>query len=204
MFKRFISLFFLILIIFALPLNYATAKQVVDINTSLGVISLELYDEKAPITVANFMKYVDGGYYNKMGNFYRVVRSDNDHGTPIIEVIQGGLSADDMDLPFPTIMHEDTEQTGITHLDGTISMARGPVGTAGDAFFITIGAQPSLDKGGMRNPDGQGFAAFGRVIEGMDVVRAIQSIKEAKKDGDAYVEGQILTTPIRFTISKHE
>jgi peptidyl-prolyl cis-trans isomerase A (cyclophilin A) len=91
-----------------------------------------------------------------------------------IEVIQGGLSRTGNARVLPPIEHETTDMTGILHKDGAISMARLMPGTASSEFFICVGDQPSLDFGGMRNRDGQGFAAFGMVIEGMDVVRKIQ------------------------------
>ena len=174
----------------------------VEMVTDKGAIILELFAHQAPLTVQNFMQYVDSGFYDQHGSIYRVVRLDNDNGSPKIEVIQGGILDTDIENPFPAIEHEDTDATGIKHLDGTISMARGPVGSAQDAFFITIGDQPSLDKGGMRNTDGHGFAAFGRVVEGMDVVRAIQNIRDAEATDDAYVQGQILSEPVKIVEMK--
>ncbi len=93
-------------------------------------------------------------------------------------------------MVLPRIVHETTDVTGIAHLDGTLSMARAAVGTASSEFFICIGDQPELDYGGRRNADGQGFAAFGRVVEGMEVVRTIQS---------GAVRGQMLEEPVRIT-----
>lgn len=178
--------------------NLAFANIFVALETTKGTITVELYDKKAPLTVANFLKYVDGGNYSSDGMFYRVVRLDNDNGSPKIEVIQGGISIDDVSPPYPAIAHEDTDETDIKHLDGTISMARGAVGTASDAFFITIGAQPALDKGGMRNTDGAGFAAFGRVVSGMGVVKTILNIRDARETDDAYIVGQILRHPVKI------
>jgi peptidyl-prolyl cis-trans isomerase A (cyclophilin A) len=97
---------------------------------------------------------------------------------PQIEVIQGGIDTDSSKR-LPPIPHETNDKSGIKHVDGTISMARGQPGSAGSEFFIVVGSQPSLDFGGKRNPDGQGFAAFGKVIEGMDVVRRIQQMPSA-------------------------
>lgn len=108
------------------------------------------------------------------GAFYRVVTMRNQPTSPVkIEVIQGGLDGDSTKR-LPAIAHETNDKTGIKHLDGTISMARGMPGSASSEFFICINAQPELDFGGTRNPDGQGFAAFGHVVQGMDVVRRIQ------------------------------
>lgn len=160
-------------------------KELVVIETEVGNIEIELFTEKAPITVQNFLKYVDGNFY-KNSEFYRTVTMDNQPDNEIrIEVIQGGIFQDKE--IFPSIKHETTNITGIKHLDGTISMARSNPGTATDDFFICIGDQPELDFNGKRNPDGQGFAAFGKVTKGMDVVKKIHM---------SYVEGQYLNPRI--------
>jgi len=144
------------------------------IKTSLGDITIELYPGKAPITVANFLKYADAHLYDST-SFFRAVRMDNQPNNNVkIEVIQGG-NVDSL-KQFPPIPMETTMQTGLHHLDGTVSMARGAPNSATCSFFICINAQPSLDFGGKRNPDGQGFAAFGKVINGMDVVKKIQNL----------------------------
>ena len=156
-------------------------------QTSAGAITLELFPDAAPITVENFLRFVDGGFYQG-ARFYRVVRMDNQSQNKIkIEVIQGGLADASDNIPLKSIAHETTEDTGILHTDGVISMARLEPGSAKSEFFICIGSQPELDYGGMRNPDGQGFAAFGRVVAGMDVVVEIQS-------GEA--EAQSLLEPV--------
>lgn len=145
------------------------------IETSMGDIEAELFQTEAPSTVANFLFYVDNRLYDN-SCFYRVVREDNQPNDSItIEVIQGGRYNEETDTIAP-VVHERTDVTGIRHLDGTISMARWHPGTATSEFFITVGDQPSLDAGGMRNRDGQGFAAFGRITGGMEVVRKIHSI----------------------------
>lgn len=164
-------------------------------ETDRGAITIALYPELAPVTVANFLKYVDGGYYDG-GTIYRVVRLDNDNGSPKIAVIQGGANADDDGAPFPAISHESTDDTGLLHLDGTISMARDAPGSATHAFFITVGDQPGLNAGALRNPDGLGFAAFGRVTAGMDVVRMINLLEATAEVDDAYYEGQMLDPPV--------
>lgn len=140
-------------------------------ETELGEITIEIYLDKAPITALNFLKYVDDGLF-KNSKFYRVVRDDNQPDNDItIDVIQGGLfSEEEM---YPPIEHETTVITGIKHKDGVISMARNEPGSATSEFFICVGDQPELDFGGKRNPDGQGFATFGKVVKGMDVVRKI-------------------------------
>lgn len=151
-----------------------SANPKVMIRTGLGDITLEIYVDKAPITAGNFLKYVRENRFRGAA-FYRVVRQDNQpHNKAKISVIQGGLMADIPGRSLPPIAHETTAQTGILHKDGVISMARLEPGTATSEFFICVGDQPELDFGGKRNPDGRGFAAFGRVIKGMEVVRRIQ------------------------------
>ncbi len=149
-------------------------------KTELGNITIELYSQKAPITVSNFIKYIDENRL-KEATFYRTVTLSNQPDNDIkIEVIQGGLYEDEHPQMLAPIQHETTKTTGILHKDGVISLARNEPGTATCEFFICIGDQPSLDFGGGRNPDSQGFAAFGRVINGMDVVYRIQ---QANADG---------------------
>lgn len=146
----------------------------VEFKTAQGSFIVEVYTDKAPVTAGNFLKYVRENRY-KDAEFYRVVTMDNQPENDIkIEVIQGGLWEDEHPDRLPPIKHETTRETGILHKNGVISMARNRPGTASDAFFICIGDQPELDYGGKRNPDGQGFAAFGKVIKGMDVVKIIQ------------------------------
>jgi peptidyl-prolyl cis-trans isomerase A (cyclophilin A) len=158
-------------------------------KTELGDIILEIDTINAPVTAKNFLKYVDDKIFNS-AFFYRVVRMDNQPNNKIkIEVIQGGLGFDESPLSLPPVEHETTDKTGILHKDGVISMARMEPGTASSEIFICIGNQPKLDFGGKRNPDGQGFAAFGKVIKGMDVVREIQS----KPDNE-----QMLVTPVNI------
>lgn len=157
------------------PAATARAVERVRIETSAGIILVEVDHAHAPLSAGNFMRYVNEGRYDG-GAFYRTVTPSNQPRDSIrIEVIQGGLDRDGS-RRLPPIAHETTEATGIRHNDGTLSMARSGPGTASSEFFIVIGAQPALDFGGMRNPDGQGFATFGRVISGMDVVRRIQAM----------------------------
>jgi len=155
------------------------------IKTSLGDITVELYPAKAPLTVMNFMKYVDTHLYDGT-HFFRTVRLDNQPDNAVkIEVIQGGDVLPVNELP--PVQHETTRQSGILHKDGTISMARKTTGSATCNFFICIHDQPELDFGGRRNPDGQGFAAFGNVISGMETVRKIHQQP---------ADGQILFQPV--------
>ncbi len=160
------------------------------VETEMGAFELEVYVDRAPVTAANFLRYVDGGFYDE-GTFFRTVHADNQPEDSIrIAVVQGGRNPDTEAESFPPIPLERTSETEILHVDGAVSMARGGPDTATQSFFICIGDQPSLDFGGMRNPDGQGFAAFGRVVDSMDVVLAIHR---------APYEAQQLTPPVRIT-----
>ncbi|MDE2945243.1 MAG: peptidylprolyl isomerase [Gemmatimonadota bacterium] len=160
------------------------------VETEMGAFELEVDVDRAPVTAANFLRYVDGGFYDG-GIFFRTVHADNQPNDSIrIAVVQGGRNPDLEAESFPPIPLERTSETGLLHEDGTVSMARGAPDTATQSFFICIGEQPSLDFGGMRNPDGQGFAAFGRVVAGMEVVLAIHR---------APYEAQQLTPPVRIT-----
>ncbi|TSD67974.1 peptidylprolyl isomerase [Inquilinus sp. KBS0705] len=146
------------------------------IKTSLGDITIELYPDKAPATVANFLKYVDKKLYNG-SSFFRVCTPANEATRKVkIQVIQGGNVPDS--LSMDSIKIETTKTTGLLHQDGTLSMARMGPNSATSQFFICIGDQPALDYGGARNPDGQGFAAFGKVTAGMAVVKQIQAQKD--------------------------
>jgi peptidyl-prolyl cis-trans isomerase A (cyclophilin A) len=183
----------ILLIVFFYTINISSQQTVKTIiNTSEGIIKVELYSDKAPVTVANFLEYVSNNLYNNT-SFFRVCTPNNEADRTIkIEVIQGG------DIPkellFPPIQLETTKQTGIKHLSGTISMARDTPNSAQSSFFICINNQPELDYKGKRNPDGQGFAAFGKVIEGMDVVLKIQSLNN---------KNQLLLNPVEiFSITK--
>ena len=177
-------------------MSFAQDTVEVIMSTSEGDVRIELYANRAPITVENFLRYVDGGHYEG-GSFYRTVTYANDNGNPRIEVIQGGLGSG-VDAPFPPIAHEDTEASGIFHTDGVVSMARDGVGTASSEFFICLGDQPGLDKGEVRNPDEQGFAAFGKVVDGMDVVKRIHQAPAAAPSYSEYTKGQIIEDPVQI------
>ena len=167
----------------------------VSVETGLGVIVLEIDAARAPKTVANFLRYVDGGHYDG-GTFHRTVTMDNQPQSAVkIEVIQAGVSADTAKAGFEPIALEPTSVTGLRHTDGVVSMGRLPGGNATSIWFICINDQPSLDFGGARNTDGQGFAAFGRVVSGMDVVRRIQQAPSSS-NRTTNAEAQKLTPPI--------
>jgi peptidyl-prolyl cis-trans isomerase A (cyclophilin A) len=176
----------------------ATETVTVVMSTSAGTVVIELYPDAAPVTVANFLEYVDGDRYRN-SFIYRVVRMDNQAQNNIkIEVIQGGLGDAEEELSFDPIVHETTESTGILHTDGVISMARLEPGSATSEFFICVNDQPDLDFGGQRNPDGQGFAAFGKVVKGMNVIREIQNMNtDPPPEGELeYTSGQMLLDPV--------
>ena len=186
----------LLSICFSFSLLYSCAANHprIIIKTTLGEIRAELYPDKAPLTVKNFLQYVDSGKYDG-AEFYRVVRPDNQpHNKVKIEVIQGGLQFVRNIDSLPCIPHETTAVTGLHHIDGTLSMARDKPGSASTEFFICIGNQPELDFGGKRNPDGQGFAAFGRVTDGMEVVRRIQQLPA---DSDQLIGQHVRITSIK-------
>jgi len=177
-------------LIIALALLPPEGVRVV-ISTELGEIEVEIEADRAPIASRNFLRYLDAQKYDG-GRFYRTVTTlpDNQPQNPAkIEVIQGGMAAERENEAFAPVPLERTRDTGLRHLDGTISMARDEADTATHEFFICVGDQPSLDFAGPRNPDGQGFAAFGRVVRGMEVVRKIHR---------APSEGQSLKPPIKI------
>lgn len=144
-------------------------------QTELGVITMEIDVARAPATAANFLRYVDGGFYDG-GMVNRAVRPDNTTRHDVeIQVIQFQSDpARDRSL-FPPVPLERTSVTGLKHVDGALSMARSTPDSATTSFSIMIGDQPELDFGGRRNADGQGFAVFGRVVGGLDVVRKIHA-----------------------------
>lgn len=159
------------------------------IETRQGDIEIELYPGQAPKSVAAFLTYVKRGYY-KNASFYRVLNDDNQPSyAPKAELIQGGIyrSKPSLKDTLPGIPHETTEQTKILHTDGTVSLARTTPGTATTEFFICIGDQPGFNYGGENNPDGQGYAAFGKVIKGMDVVNRIYRMPESDQYFDPAV-----------------
>ncbi len=156
------------------------------INTQMGTIEVELFPEQAPKTVAAFLSYVDSGFYNK-SSFYRVLKSDAFSNPNNTGIIQAGIwqTNPEKKVTMAGIEHETTKQSGLSHTSGTISLARTTPGSANTEFFICIGDQSPLDFDRRGTEDGQGFAAFGKVFEGMDIVRKIQ---DKKSSGDKFVE----------------
>lgn len=172
-------------------------EVLVRIETKFGNIDLAVDTKRAPITAGNFLKYVDGGFYDG-GRFHRATRADNytpaPPNRPMMEIIQGGINPARRGEAFAAIPLERTSVTGLKHVTGVVSMARSPAAdTATSDFFILLNDQPSLDFGGLRFDDGQGAAAFGRVAAGLDVVRTIQQQP---------VEQQRLTPPIEIVRAK--
>ena len=168
------------------------ANPRVTITTSQGAMTLELFADKAPVTSANFLKYVDRKLYDG-ATFYRASKpagqTSNDYGT-----IQGGLQNDPKKV-LPPIAHESTAKTGLKHTDGTISMGRHAPGSAQADWFICIGDMPYLDA----TPKDPGFAAFGHVVDGMEVARTILGQPVDPKAGVGAMKGEMLVKPVRIT-----
>jgi peptidyl-prolyl cis-trans isomerase A (cyclophilin A) len=158
------------------------------IETQVGNILVKLEPDKAPKTCSNFLRYVDAGSFDGGGVIRSVTLKNQPKNEIKIQVIQAATREPDKN--FPAIALERTRDTGLKHLDGAISMARLGPDDATSSFFICVKDQPELDFGGRRNPDGQGFAVFGRVVQGMEVVQKI--IKLPAKE-------QMLNKPVMFT-----
>jgi peptidyl-prolyl cis-trans isomerase A (cyclophilin A) len=163
----------------------------VRLETEAGAIDLELDARRAPITTANFLAYVDQGRFDGT-RFYRASRTRGATGRGFI---QGGIQRN-YRLMLPPIAHEPTSATGLSHVDGTVSMARTAPGTAMGEYFIVVGDMPSMDAGAGREGDDQGFAAFGRVVEGMDVVRRILAAPTVPEAGRGAMRGQMIADPV--------
>ena len=168
------------------------ARTRVRLQTDKGVIVAELADDKAPITVANFLRYVDSGRMDG-AVFYRASRAP---GAPTVGLIEAGVK--DPAKLFPPIAHESTTATGLRHLDGTLSMARFAPGTATSDFSICCGDAPYLDAHPEAPGDNAGYAAFGQVTEGMDVARAILALPTTGAAANPAMQGEILDPPVRI------
>ena len=177
------------------PAPPAKPNPRVKLETAQGVIVLELYPDKAPITVANYLKYVDRGLFNG-AVFYRASRppgyTATDYGT-----VQGGLQNDPKKV-LPPIRHESTLKTGLKHADGTISMGRHAPGTAQADWFICLGDMSYLDAD-PKDPKKPGFAAFGQVVEGLDVVQKIIALPVDPTRGEGAMKGEMLKAPVKIT-----
>lgn len=180
-------------------LTLRSGEVPVRLETQLGSIDIAVDTAHAPITAANFLRYVDGGFYDG-GRFHRVTRPDNytpvPPNRPMMEIVQGGINPTRENDQLPPIPLERTSATGLRHVAGIVSMARRPdADTATSDFFILLDDQPSLDFGGKRFDDGQGAAAFGRILDGLDVVRKIQ---QQPVDSDPQ-KRQSLNPPVTIT-----
>ena len=185
----------------ALAVSAGAQTQIV-IETEFGAMEAVLDDAKAPVTVANFLKYVDAGHYSG-GQFFRTVRTSPDnqpHASIKIDVVQAQVNPDFAKKSFPPIQLERTRDTGLKHLDGSLSMPRTTPDSTTSGFSVCIGDQPNLDFGSLRNPDGQGFAVFGRIVSGMDIARKIHTAPSGPNQTNATVAmgDQRLTPPIKI------
>jgi peptidyl-prolyl cis-trans isomerase A (cyclophilin A) len=180
-------------LLLAAPIAAAAPKAAtvrVELKTSDGTIALELEQAKAPISTANFLRYVDQKRLDGT-SFYRAVKVGPGYG-----FVQGG-TRNDPRRTLPPIAHEPTTKTGLSHVDGAISLARLAPGTAAGDFVITAGAIPSMDADPSAEGDNQGFAVFGHVVDGMDVVREILDASK-DKDGEGAMKGQMLAAPVKI------
>jgi peptidyl-prolyl cis-trans isomerase A (cyclophilin A) len=174
---------FLLIALFSACTTKNPDRPHVVIQTSAGDIEVELYLREAPKTAGAFLSYVASGFY-KNGSFYRVLNEDNQTtGSPASNLIQGGIwkTNHNKAVSLPGVPHETTRDTHILHTDGVISLARDKPGTGTTEFFICVGSQPGFDFDGENNPDGQGYAAFGKVVSGMDVVRTLYARPESNQ-----------------------
>lgn len=176
----------------------ATVK--VRLVTTEGPIVLELEKERAPVTTANFLRYVDQKRLDGT-TFYRglsVVREPT-----LMGLLQGGVRGDGK-RALPPIMVEPTTRTGLSHIDGTVSMARAAPNSATGDFFITVGPLTTLDANPSQPGDNLGFAAFGHVVEGMDLVRSLLDKPKSETEGGAAMKGQILAAPVKIVSARRE
>jgi peptidyl-prolyl cis-trans isomerase A (cyclophilin A) len=174
-----------------------TALVRVGLKTTKGLITIDLNVGKAPITARNFLHYVDVKRFDR-ASFYRAAHAE---GAPEIGLLQGGLRGDPTKV-FKPIAHESTAKTGLTHKDGAVSMACRAPGTATADFFICVGDQQSLDADPAATPPRPGFAVFGQVVDGMDVVRLIRDLPTSKTAGGAAMRGEMLSPPVTIMTAR--
>ncbi len=170
----------------------------VALTTGMGTIVVELDRAHAPVTTANFLRYVDQRRFDGIV-FYRAMRLD--WGTPPNGLIQAGVRGDPK-RTLKAIAHEPTTQTGILHKAGTISMARWAVGTATGDFSILLADMPSLDANPSAPGDNAGYAAFGHVVNGMDVARKIWDAPLSPTKGEGVLKGQLLEVPVKILTAR--
>jgi peptidyl-prolyl cis-trans isomerase A (cyclophilin A) len=180
------------------PAAVPASNPSVVVTTSEGPITIELYVDKAPITAKNFLKYVDRKLFDG-ATFYRASKPPgykaNDYGT-----IQGGLQNDPAKV-LPPIAHESTLKTGILHRDGIVSMGRHAPGTAQADWFICVGDMSYLDAD-PKDPKNPGFAAFGHVTSGMDVVQKILGLPTDPNRGEGAMKGEMLVKPVKILTAR--
>lgn len=184
----------LLLLCLCAPALAQPATVRVALQTSEGNIVLELETARAPVTAGNFLRYVDARRLDGTG-FYRAMKLRPDWG-----LVQGGVR--DPQRLYPAIAHEPTSQTGLSHVEGAISMARRAPGSAQADFFIAVGAHPGYDANPAGPGDNLGFAVFGRVVEGMDVVRRILAAPTSPTQGEGVMRGQMLEPQIRIVSAR--
>jgi len=171
------------------------------LDTDMGRIVAELYPTRAPATTANFLRYLDEGHYGA-ASIYRTMRPGAGARPNRVRVVQGGVDPSCRNPPLPSVPLESTDVTGLRHVDGTLSIARWEPETGASEFFIVIGDGAILDHGGDSKPDGQGFAAFGRIVEGMDIVRRINDASADAPTEHLHMEGQALTAPVALRMKR--
>ncbi|KKC24124.1 peptidylprolyl isomerase, partial [Sphingomonas sp. SRS2] len=169
------------------------ATVTVTMVTSLGAVVIELEKQRAPITTNNFLRYVDAKRFDNT-TFYRAV---NVPGMPDLGLVQGGVKFDPR-IMFPPIAHEPTSKTGVLHIDGAISMGRNAPGTAAGDFFITIGKMDYMNADPAAAGDNAGYAAFGHVVEGMDVLKKILAAPRSPTLGEGVMKGQMIAAPVKI------
>ena len=184
----------LILLCFGAAASAQPATVRVVLETGAGNIVLELETARAPVTAGNFLRYVDARRLDGT-TFYRSMKLRPDWG-----LVQGGVR--DPRRLYPPVAHEPTTQTGLAHVEGVISMARRAPGSAQADYFITVGAHPGYDANPAGEGDNLGFAAFGRVVEGMDVVRRILEAPTSPTQGEGVMRGQMLEPQIRIVTAR--
>lgn len=173
--------------------------ELVVFETPVGEIAIELDVARAPVTAAHFKALILQGWLEG-GHFYRTVHKAVTPGhLPTIDVLQGGLGFFP-ERDVPSVMHEPTDRTGLRHVEGTVSLARGADKPATGEFFICLGAFPVLDAGTLEGAGAAGFSAFGQVVRGMDVVRKIHAMpaEAPPPDGWEILKGQFLSEPVPF------